>query len=83
MNERDGMAPGLTPEEQEKTMRNLKEMMRRQAEGRYRDAPEVPGKAESMLVGFSRTKRAEGDSEPFPEEFYDDEEPREALNNHE
>ncbi len=75
MNERDGMAPGLTPEEQEKTMRNLKEMMRRQAEGRYRGAPAVPGKAESMLTGFSRVRRADGDPEPFPEEFYDDGKP--------
>lgn len=69
------MAPGLTPEEQEKTMRNLKQMMRRQTSGQYRDRPAIPGKAESMLSGISRVKSAEGDPEPFPNGFFDDVEP--------
>jgi len=75
VNERDGMAPGLTPEEQEKTMQNLKQIMRRQASGQYRDRPAIPGKAESMLPGIFRVKSAEGDPVPFPDGFSDDVEP--------
>ncbi|MCY1715535.1 hypothetical protein OVA26_01085 [Microbacterium sp. SL62] len=75
MNERDGMAPGLTPEEQDKTMQNLKRMMRRQASGQCRDRPAIPGKAESMLPGISRVRSADGDPEPFPDSFFDDAEP--------
>ncbi|KQM39269.1 hypothetical protein [Microbacterium sp. Leaf203] len=69
------MAPGLKPEEQEKTMQNLKQMMRRQASGQYRDRPAIPGKAESMLPGVSRVKSAEGDPVPFPDGFSDVVEP--------
>lgn len=72
MNERDGMAAGLTPEEQEKTMRNLKEMMRRNAEGEYRGRPTIPGKADTMLSGVSRVKSADGAPVPFPDSFYED-----------
>lgn len=75
MNERDGMAPGLTPEEREKTMQNLKQMMRRQASGQYRDRPAIPGRAESILPGISRVRTADGDPVPFPDSFFDDAEP--------
>lgn len=56
-------------------MQNLKQMMRRQASGQYRDRPAIPGKAQSMLRGISRVKNAEGDPEPFSDGFFDDVEP--------
>jgi len=56
-------------------MQNLKQMMRRQASGQYRDRPAIPGKAESMLPGVSRVKSAEGDPVPFPDGFSDVVEP--------
>lgn len=73
------MAPGLTPEEQEKTMRNLEQMMRRQASGQYRDPPAIAGKAESMLPGISRVRSADGDPVPFPDGFADDVEPSRGV----
>jgi hypothetical protein len=72
MSDKDGMAPGLTPEDREWARRANAEMQRRQRENIYAPRPEIREKMDSMAPGIVVTRPAteppvplpSGDSEP-------------------
>lgn len=58
MSDKDGMAPGLTPEDQEWARRANAEMQRRQRENVYASRPEIREKMDSMAPGIVVTRPA-------------------------
>jgi hypothetical protein len=67
MSKFDGMAPDLTPEEQEAARRSIERMIKRHREGRYRAGrPGVPEKQESMAPWMQVSGRPLKPPVPIP-----------------
>lgn len=65
MNEFDGIAPGLSPEDQAKARAAMENLRRRHDQGLYRGRPAIPEKADSMLPGITVVRPAPGPAEPL------------------
>lgn len=65
MSKSDGMAPGLSPEDQARARAAMENLRRRHEEGMYRGRPAIPEKTDSMVPGISVVRPAPGPPVPF------------------
>ncbi len=65
MNDFDGIAPGLSPENQARAREAMENLRRRHEQGLYRGRPAIPEKADSMLPGITVVRPAGGPAEPL------------------
>jgi hypothetical protein len=68
MNEHNGIAAGLTPDEQANALAALERMKKREREGRYRTNPPVPAKLKSMAPGMRVVRPAAAPPTPIPDD---------------
>lgn len=60
MSEGGELAPGLSPEEQQRSIDRIRELISRKEGGEFNLRPGVPDKAESMLPGIRTVSPASG-----------------------
>lgn len=73
MNELNGMAPDLSPEDQERARASIERMRQRHREHNYRTNPPIPAKLHNSASGISVLKPASGPPVPIPGLEPDDE----------
>jgi hypothetical protein len=66
MSDRNGMAQGLTPEQQEFARQAILSVRKRVRDGAFRAPPEVPEKRESIVPGMEVVVPASGPPVPIP-----------------